>query len=87
MLVVALDDPGRVVPEPAVALDEPDMAETVVAHPAVQAVVLGRVVQPGLVGQEDGEQAVAVGVALALEPVVVQAQGRERLGGKARIVV
>ena len=64
VLVVARDDRARVVAEAARALDEPEVARPVVAHPAEDAVVLRRVVEPRLVGVDDRDQAVAVGIAL-----------------------
>ena len=61
---------GRLVRAPA-ALDEPRVAGLPVRERAVDGVVLGRVVEAGLVGQQDREQAVAVGVALADQPAGV----------------
>jgi hypothetical protein len=86
VLVVAFDDRARVVAQPAGALDEPEVAGQVVAHPPEDVVVLRRVVEAGLVGVDDRDEPVAIGVAVVGEPVVVQAEGVERLGPEARPV-
>jgi len=65
VLVVALDDRGCVIGESPVALDQPEEARAVVAHPAEHLVVLRRVVEPGFVRVDDRQQPVAVGIALA----------------------
>jgi hypothetical protein len=73
MLVVSGDDRPGVIAEPARALDQPDVAGEVVAHPPEHRVVLGRVVEAGFVGVNDRDEAVAIRVPVAPEPVVVKA--------------
>ena len=74
VVVVARDDAPRLPARAPAALDEHAVAEPVVRETAVDGLVLRRVVEPRLVGQDDRQQVVAVGVALAREPVEVRAE-------------
>ena len=69
------------------ALDEPRVARLPVRERAVDGVVLGRVVEAGLVGQQDREQPVAVGVALVQQPVGVRRKRREALLDEGLVTV
>ena len=87
VLVVARDDRVGVVAQPARALDKPEVAGPVVGHPPEHRVVLRRVVEARFVGMNDRDQAVAVRVTVAVEPVVVQAQRVESLGRETWLVL
>ena len=82
VLVGGARDRRRVPARAPAALHEPRVARLVVRERAVDGVVLGRVVEAGLVGQQDRDQAVAVGVALLDQPAGVGLERLQALGAE-----